>query len=70
MRNNAAKGVSLILTREIQEASHLKPAECELSHKIIYLPRESRRTTSPEYPANVQRRTFDAGRAEQALGAV
>ena len=33
---------------------------------IIYLPRESRRTTSPEYPASVQRRTFDAGRVEQA----
>ena len=44
----------------------LKPAERKLSHKIIYLPRESRRTTSPEYPASVQRRTFDAGRAEQA----
>ena len=36
------------------------------TNKIIYLPRESRRTTSPEYPASVQRRTFNAGRAEQA----
>ena len=46
--------------------SHLKPADRDSHTKYYsYLPRESRRTTAP----SIQRRTFDAGRAEQASNA-